>query len=529
MGSIRRLFSSKSLLSSFLFFAAWSSFMTTPARAEPNGQATAENLVAGSFDSVTEVPVASALLGILRGQESVPTTPENMVARLDKIEAILRDYGNRLSTLESQVAQLQSEVVKVENVNRIRELQRIAAEIQEIILELKTLPAGEANEAILEFRAQQQADSLKNNAGFDIWMLSDLVETTDPQTNAKTSLIRTEFHSEPAFDIYGMALLTWFAALELKYADRPQQMVEERRPKLREHSAFLRIRDGWHELRGDASSDPVTLREYLDTAEFCRLETSQKFADNQGNCVFSDVCIDRMAHKTSITGSETLVMNPPAANTLCTWNPDQPRNYPGEGELRVSYHSDLMDALAETLDRLATSGSELKQFIGTFPNFIHTAIYSTALDAPLRSPRGVLLGAVPSFPACLVLSCTLSSESADAHWKVSGQFAGTGLVTIANDQNGLCLDVKDSLLKANSDVILWSCNNTSSQQWVRTALTNQTYTLALKSGSLCATIKSGTSGLGRMVLRSTPLVLQPCVGSKEQTFSSVDNNITPPH
>ena len=167
-----------------------------------------------------------------------------------------------------------------------------------------------------------------------------------------------------------------------------------------------------------------------------------------------------MAHTTKETGAVSLSMQPPTVGALCSWNPNQPQSFPGEDELRASYGAEVMDGLAENLDRFANTGSERKQFTGTFPNFIHAAIFSVDLDVPLRSPRGAGLGTSPLFPRCLLSNCN-GTVGVDAHWTISGSFAGTGLATVANDENGLCLDVKDNTPKSGASVLLWSCNGSS--------------------------------------------------------------------
>ena len=142
MISSRMLLSSKLSSASFLALAACFIAIPTSAYCEPGGQATAENMMASAFDAITEVPFASTMLGIVRNGESVPTTPENIVARLDKIEAMLQNFAGRLAIVEAKVAQLQAEVVKISNVNRMRELQRVRGEILEICQELKRIRPG---------------------------------------------------------------------------------------------------------------------------------------------------------------------------------------------------------------------------------------------------------------------------------------------------------------------------------------------------------------------------------------------------
>ena len=160
----------------------------SPARQPAMAQA-AEDVLAGAFDKITGVPFASTMLGIVRAGESSPRTPEALDARISVLEALLREMEPRLKTVEFRLAKLTSEVVKLANVGRLRELQRIRGELAAITAELKLKPADPTRRAILEFRAQQQADAIKDTVDFDIWKWSDV----------SNGLVRTRFVVYPAF------------------------------------------------------------------------------------------------------------------------------------------------------------------------------------------------------------------------------------------------------------------------------------------------------------------------------------------
>jgi len=498
------------------FIAVFSaSGVTFPhAAAEGANQALQEDILAGAFDAVAGGPYAEWGFKIIRSMEVTPESPEVLDERLRAVEAKVKEIDQRLKLVESRLNQLQDKLVKVANINRLREIQRIRGQIEEINFALQSHPADSAQKAILEFRAHQQVDQLKNNVDFDIWKWSDI----DPETR----LIRDRFHVFPSFELYGVAIITWFSTLELTSGEQPQRLVRESGPALREHAAFLRVRNGWHALRTNLPpelTEPVTLREHLDTAAFCRLEPLDKFADNAGNCEFAERCFDTMADKDAETGRITLHMEPPAVGSmLCTWDPNQPRFFDGEDELRASYGATLMTALADALDRLASTGSLRTQFIGQFPNFVHTAIFSNALDSPLKAPRGAGLGTTPAFPSCVLFNgCEIGPDSSDAHWKVAGSFA-EGIVTVQHDGSGLCLDIKDNAPSDGASLVLWSCNDSQTQQWKK-VLTNQGYILA--SGGLCATVQFPQGGgvFARLEV-STRLSLQQCDGGKLQVFSA---------
>jgi hypothetical protein len=483
--------------------------LAQPATAAP------EDILAGAFDAVTEVPFATIMLGIVRSGVEGPTTPETLDARLTAVEALLRDMEPRLRLVEQRLLQLQNEVVKVSNINRLRELQRIRSDLADINFELKTKPSDPGRRAILEFRAQQQADLLKNNVDFDIWKWSDVQDDA----------VRTRFMVYPSYELYSAALATWFAAIEFNSGDRPQRVVFDLGGALLEHANFLESRVGFK----DVEDSPISLPEHLRNAAFCRLEAVDRFANSAGQCVFASVCIDTMTDKSAETDRQTFTMRPPTVGTLCTFNPGQSVGLKGEAELRRSYGFELMAALSESLKRLASTGSLGEPFVGTFPNFVMTQIFSVPLDTPLLAPRGAVAGALPAVPTCvLVVSGGCATQvSEQTGWKISSMApsggGATGLTEIKNNGSGLCLDVKKGAASAGADVILFPCNRTQSQTWNKRAVNNVRYTLASGSTSLCATVVPALpSRLGIQLKRG--LFLQPCDGNALQEFSGSDSS-----
>ena len=98
-----------------LALLAVTAISTAPARP---ASAAAEDILAGAFDAVAGVPFATTALGIVRSQESVPTTPENLARRLQAVEEYLRQYDDRLRLVEGRVSQLQQDVVRIATISR---------------------------------------------------------------------------------------------------------------------------------------------------------------------------------------------------------------------------------------------------------------------------------------------------------------------------------------------------------------------------------------------------------------------------
>lgn len=489
--------------------------------------AAAEDILVGAFDKITGVPVMGAMLELVRSGESNSQAPDALDRRLREVEKLLQSMDSRLKQVEVKVGQLQNEVVKLGNINRLRELQRIRAELAEINAEMLTRPVDPARLAILEFRARQQADILKNNVDFDIWKWSDI----DPVSG----LIRTRFHVLPSFELYGLALTTWFAAIDMKSGAQPQRIVADSGAALREHATFLRLRDGWRELRTNETPNrptkPVTLLENLYTAAFCRLEAAQTFADHSGNCVLAEVCIDTMEDKSTETGRITLTMQPPTVGTLCTWNPDLARNITGEDKLRAEYGGEVMTAFANALDRLATTGS-LRESGGTFDTRVpesvlkqKRALYALNIDEPLIAPPGAAIDVQLKFQNChssarVIAGCQVTPKYEEWSYDPATR-------RLLHVSSGKCLNISGARHDAGAPIILYPCSGAPNEKW----------TVISQAGSLNWTVKSDltsqclhaipgrSGGSDRLRMRvATPatLVQMPCNGSDAQRFSSVD-------
>ena len=484
-----------------------------------------EEILTGAFDAVTGVPFASIMLGIVKSGES-PQLPGSLDARLQQLQQAVQDLQNRMRTVEARLGQLQDVVVRQANINRLRELQRIRAEIEEINAEMLTHPTEPSALAILEFRAHQQADLLKNNVDFDVWKWTDL--------DTATQTVRTRTFLPIAFELYSVALNTWMAAIELKNGTAPQRVVVEAGPALLQHAAFLRVRDGWHELLSNPPADAPpgveTLREHLYTSEYCRLEAVDTFSNQNGECRVASVCIDEMGQKQAETGRSTLLVQPAEAGVLCTFNPDIQDGLPGEDELRAGYGEPVMVALAEALDRLGHTGSLRPPFVGQFANTFLGPIFSVSYDRPLEADRGAAAGIQPLIARCPLFSgCVLGPDSSEAHWTLDGDTH-----RIVHRGSDLCLDVRNNAGAVDSDLVLWPCNGAASQKWTKRAITNQHYAIVNDASNLCASVTpvrriTGALRSFEAIDSARPMTLQPCTNSDAEIFSGTDSSFQGPH
>lgn len=493
-----------------LALAAVQALPPAPARADGT------DLLAGLFDAVTGVPFATVMLGIVRQGATSASSPDVLGQWLVEVAQLLVQFDGRLRQLEQRVDQLQVEAIKAQNLARLREYQRLHDAIALINTELRTRPADPGRRAVLAAGAQQIADSMRDTPGFDLWMWTDL--------DARTNLLRTRFHVTPSFELYSLAVATWISTLAFLYPDRPQALIAAAGPALRAHADFLRTRPGWR----DQWQPPERLPEYLESAVFCRPGALDTYADRDGACRFVTECVDGIDDKLATGAQFTLDIGrpTPGGSALCVWDADRAWDFPEQQALRDGHGEALMTALAATLDKLATSGSLAEPFVGTFPDWILSPVYAAPLDQPLQAPPAAAPGAAPMIAGCtLGLGCQLPATG-EAAWQIG---SSSGVHTVRNHANGLCLDVQGNAPAAGAGLALWTCNGTPTQNWERRATSVQgKWTLALAGTNWCLTVPDdppnpppGSIGFRvRTLFPRRPVLLQACGGNPRQVFAT---------
>lgn len=481
--------------------------------------ADADDVLAGLFDSAVGVPFAKTMLGIVRSGESLPTSPAKLDQRLSAVEQLLAQLNGRLQQLETRVDQLQIEAVKTQNLARLREYQRLSGAIELANTELKTHPTDNGRRVVLEATARQLADSIRDTPSFDLWMWTDI----DKQTN----LLRTRFHDTPTFQIYSLAATTWFATLSVLYENKPLALIAEVGPDLHKHAEFLRVRAGWR----DQVNPPVELPEYLHTAVFCRPAAMQKFADANGSCSFATECLDNIDGNTSQGEQFTMNMGlaVPGASTLCTWDANRQWDSPLEQKLRDDHGEALMTALADAMEKIANTGSQADQLVGTFPDWVLTPIYSVPLNQPFQAPLASKAGGVPVIAQCSNFTggCKLPATK-EAYWRVA---ISSQVHFVQNEGTSLCLDVKNNAVGPGAALVMWTCNGTPTQQWEKRPTTPGHWNLASAHSNFCVTIPDdppfaplGGIHVSPRIFRPQHLVfLQPCSTNPRQDFANFDN------
>jgi len=485
--------------------------------------ADADDALAGLFDAVAGVPFATTMLGIVRSDERVPTTPAVLDQRLAAVEALLVQFNARLQQLETRVDQLQVEAVKTANLARLREYQRLSGALSLVTTELKTHPSDQGRRVVLEATARQLIDSIRDTPQFDLWMWTDI----DPQSH----LLRTRFKVTPSFEIYSYAAETWFATLAVLYDRKPQALISNVGPDLKKHAEFLRTHARWN-----VGQPPVSLPEYLNTAVFCRPAAMQQFADNNGSCRFGTECVDNIDGKISQGDEFTLDMGRPApgASTLCTWDPNRQWNFPIEDKLRNDHGEELMTALADAMEKIANTGSQADPVVGTFADWVMTPLFSVPLDQPLSVARGSGIGSAPVVAACGDISGCRLPATGEAAWQVA---TSTQVRPIKNKSNSLCLDVKNNAVATGAQLVMWRCNGTPTQDWEKRPTTANHYRLASAHSNFCVTVANdppppppgSISATSHLIHPQRLVFLQPCGNNPRQEFANVDSTIQGPN
>lgn len=477
--------------------------------------AASEEILAGAFDAVTGTPFATTMLSLVKSGEQTSQSPEILDARLRQVEALLQNIDQRLALVEARLQQLQIQVVKDENTARITQLQQIQANLIEIVTELKTKPTDRGRRVVLEVKAREQAELLKNSPDLNLWKWSDI-------DSAQT--LRIRFMVYPSFELYTLAIATWMEAIALKSPTNPQETIADSGSFLRAHSDFLNFRSNFRELM----QPPVSLAEHLQAAAFCSLDAVDPFSDARDQCVFATMCVDTMNDTYTETDRLTVRMPNTPLGSLCTFSPSQSFGLKGEAELRAKYGSELMASLSAGLDQLARTGSLRKPLTGTFPNFVMSQIFSAPLASPLQAPLHALSGTAPqvyctrSIKGCSY-GLTLSDETS---YVITTQVETTRqlvpnerFVSIRHNGNGLCLDVNGLAIRG-SGVILNLCRSSVYQTWDQKPAGPGKYTLSVINTNLCATV--APEAPPRSLKTSRQISLQYCDGRVLQQFSATD-------
>ena len=174
-------------------------------------------------------------------------------ARLDSLE-------KRMTDTENQLQRLDNKLLSADNRNRIRFLKDRHQEIQDLVDEMQKKVTDNQSKRILANKAQRIAGRFLDDPDMDIWKWSDLRQRDQVMMPA-------DFKPLPALEYYGLALVTWMAAID-SATDGDYEFVKRTYgPELKKHIAFLSVTPGWNDR-----ADPMTLPENIMARVSCTLE-----------------------------------------------------------------------------------------------------------------------------------------------------------------------------------------------------------------------------------------------------------------
>ena len=287
---------------------------------------------------------------------------------LKRINERLGILDKRITDLENGLRRVENNQMLAENRDRVRFLKDRHQEIQDLVDELQKKATDNQAKRILANKAQRIAGRFLDDPDMDIWKWSDL--RLQDQV-----MMPADFKPMPALEYYGLALVTWMAAID-NATDGDYEFVKRTYgPELWKHIAFLSVRTGWNDL-----SDPETLPENIMTRVSCTLEPlSRQSVDRK--CQIADRCEDRIGGVTTNTMQEVIM---PLNSDLC----NVPANASARGsedELERTYGTEVMAKLAEKLTQLKERGTVREGFVGKFDPSTQTAefLYAVQPDGDL--------------------------------------------------------------------------------------------------------------------------------------------------
>jgi len=154
-------------------------------------------------------------------------------ARLDSLE-------KRMTNTENELQRLDNKLLSAENRNRIRFLKDRHQEIQDLSDQLQKKVTDNQSKRILANKAQRIAGRFLDDPDMDIWKWSDL-------RLRDQVMMPADFKPLPALEYYGLALVTWMAAID-SATDGDYEFVKRTfGAELKKHIAFLSVRPGWND------------------------------------------------------------------------------------------------------------------------------------------------------------------------------------------------------------------------------------------------------------------------------------------
>jgi hypothetical protein len=283
--------------------------------------------------------------------------------RLDILE-------KRVSDLETRMRAFENELLRTQNMSRVRLLRSKQDALKLLVYKLQQKPTEQRDKRALAKEAQIIASGFLEDP--DLWMWSDMHEKDG-------AMLSPDFKPLPALEYYVVALVAWIAAID-SAADGDVEFVKrEHGRELQKHITYLTVGPNWKDR-----DDPVTLPENIRARVSCSLELLTRSPNAiTHKCTIHEGCEDQIARVLSTVAIHEEIM--PVGKEICNV-PFSAKKMASEDELERMYGIDVMEKLAEKLTRLKDYGTVREQFVGTFDPSTQTAQFLYAVK-----PNGDLL------------------------------------------------------------------------------------------------------------------------------------------
>jgi Tachylectin len=299
--------------------------------------------------------------------------------KTNPIEVALRDLRDKIDLLSQQmqvlrerVDKIEIEIVKLQNMARVRTLQEQTLEIDALAFRLLESPGDQAVAREVAFEAGARADVFLSDT--DLWLWSDIRKTA---TNDEA--VEADFKTLPALGVYATVISTWIAAVLVASGEDITVVQRDYGTRLRRHIEAVSVRSGWDDL----NDLPMTFPEQIRSRITCSPVASTKFAQN-GVCKYVIQCLNVIERTNTGVRDIDMEMDDPGPTVLCTADPNL--GLPDERSIEEEdYGIVILRLLEQMLRDIDRNGTLRQQFIGQFDftKLVFATAYAAQSDGSL--------------------------------------------------------------------------------------------------------------------------------------------------
>ncbi|OUS74039.1 hypothetical protein B1748_22130 [Paenibacillus sp. MY03] len=336
---------------------------------------------AGIATAIGSVAFIMEVLSWMENDTTIPDALRDIGKQIDGIIFVL-------NLLDERMDELVNEVAKESNRGTNRDLLDYLDEIRQVHLAMR-VPSPDIETAVRNANAVGiTLDKFLRN-DYDIWRWTDVVtkEVFDPQTGNThdvTSLASNVFKHLPTLPVYLMAVLTWLAAREKVVQMNARHRLDDDAGRIARHLAAVSVRPGFDKYAGGEASEPHSIPEHIKWQIRAFPIASDKHPVNRV-CRFMFELRNWMNGDVKRGDHFDLTME--SDHVLCTVNPDNLGSPSLEIDAETECGIEVLQALAETLERVSHAGTVRKPFVGRFSTeetYAPACLYVIAQNAELR-------------------------------------------------------------------------------------------------------------------------------------------------